>query len=68
MKAINFRVPLSLYERIKKTSAEGLGTDGTAKEQRKSISLSRCYRMRSLPLLAQIIEDALVNNKDGGNE
>ena len=48
MKAINFRVPESLYEQIKKTS----------QEQRKSISL----------LLAQIIEDALMNNnKDGGN-
>jgi len=47
MKAINFRVPESLYEQIKKTS----------KEQRKSISL----------LLAQIIEDALANKTDGGN-
>jgi predicted HicB family RNase H-like nuclease len=46
MKAINFRVPESLYEQIKKTS----------KEQRKSISL----------LLAQIIEDALMNKT--GNE
>ena len=48
MKAINFRIPLSLYEQIKETS----------QQQRKSISL----------LLAQIIEDALMNNnKDGGN-
>jgi predicted HicB family RNase H-like nuclease len=46
MKAINFRVPESLYEQIKKAS----------KEQRKSISL----------LLAQIIEDALMNKT--GNE
>jgi hypothetical protein len=49
MKAINFRIPLSLYEQVKKTS----------QQQRKSISL----------LLAQIIEDALMNNnKDGGNK
>jgi len=48
MKAINFRVPESLYEKIKKTSHQ----------QRKSISL----------LLAQIIEAALVNQKEGGNQ
>lgn len=48
MKAINFRIPLSLYEQIKETS----------QQQRKSISL----------LLAQIIEDALANQKDGGQK